>query len=539
MDSPTTVRRPSFATAYPKGVQLSESTVAVMEKMRKKRTAITFDEITLEDKPSDLHPNDVSLKSFVTRKIALKGAGLLSAAMDTVTEGPLALAIARVGGMGILHRNMDPKTQASMVKWVRRKIHYRGMIDNPITYTPDITLSAFQKDVTSRGFTFTSFPIVDETGLLLGLLTRDELDFVEEGDPTLRAIMKPRASVITAPEGVTTTEQAYAIMKQQKVKKLPIVNKEGHLVGMYVWNDVREDQEKHNSFSLDEEGHFLVGAAVGLGAADLERVDLLVEVGCKVVVLDSSHGACQPAREQIKRIKSKHGEKIELIVGNIASYDSAMYLLEGDFKPDALKVGIGPGSICTTRSVTGTGVPQVTAVYEVWRAIRDYGVKTGYYIPIIADGGIRTSGDIVKCFAVGASGIMLGSVFAGTAEAPGQVIVKDGKKYKFIRGMGSRSAMEERSGSRIRYDRQTNKATGELLTSKEKEKIVPEGVEGLVEFKGSVDKVMTTYLGGIQAGLSHTGAIDVPTFSNKASFWFQGTAGIVEGRPHDIQDIRN
>jgi IMP dehydrogenase len=322
-------------------------------------------------------------------------------------------------------------------------------------------------------------------------------------------------------------------MAKEKVKKLPVVTPEGVLRGMYVWNDVKTDNEKRASFSLDDKGHFLVGAAIGFSEEDFQRAIELVEVGgCRVLVLDSSHGACSPCKNQIKRLRERWGDSVQIIAGNIASYDSAMYLLTADHKPDALKVGIGPGSICTTRQVTGHGVPQLTAVHEVWRAVRD----SKYPVPIIADGGVRTSGDIVKLLAVGASAIMVGSMLAGTAESPGQIIVKQGKKFKQIRGMGSRAAMEERAGSRLRYHRDDGvvKSKSETITSRQKEKMVPEGVEGLVEYKGPVQRLLTTIHGGVQSGLAHTGANTIDSFRTKASMWQQSTAGLTEGNPHDI-----
>lgn len=415
--------------------------------------------------------------------------------MDTVTEKMLALELAKLGGLGIIHRNMDVNTQCRMVSWVRHKINYGGMIDNPITFFPDQFVSDLQHEVASHSYTFTSFPIIDHDGKFLGLVTRDELDFVEVDNPNLSSIMKLKEKVVTAPQG-TDSNSAYEIMKNERVKKLPILDDDGKLLGMYVWNDVRLAKEKKESYSIDSDGHFLVGAAIGIGDEELERARELYKAGCKVIVIDSSHGSCKPAKIQIELLRKEFGNKIEIIVGNIASYDSAKYLLEGDYKPDGLKVGIGPGSICTTRSVTGHGIPQLTAVFEVWRAVRD----SKYYIPIIADGGIKQSGDIVKVLAVGASGVMLGSIFAGTVESPGQIIIKDGKKYKTIRGMGSRSAMEERSGSRMRYlkdkigDNSTN--TSETITTKQKVKMVPEGVEGLVELKGTLESVIQLYLGG-------------------------------------------
>jgi len=529
----------TFLDVFPKGVQLSTDVAHTMEEKRKQRIALAFDEITLEDKPSDFHPNDVLLHSFITRKVSLKGCGILSAAMDTVTEAELALALAKVGGIGILHRNLDANTQADMVRWVRRKIHYGGMIDKPITFSPEDRYSFLQAEVKAKGWTFTSFPIVDKTGRLLGLLTRDEMDFVEGTNPTLAEIMKPRKLTISAPEN-TDSDQAYQIMKERKVKKLPVLTSDDTLIGMYVWNDVKQDKKKRDSFSLDDEGHFLVGAAIGLGTDDMHRIQLLVENKCKVLVLDSSHGACKPAKEQIKRIREKYGESVEIIAGNIASFESAMYLLDSEWRPDALKVGIGPGSICTTRTVTGHGVPQATAIYEVWRAIQTYGAKTGYYVPIIADGGIRSSGDIVKCLALGASAVMLGSVFAGTDESPGKIILDGGKRYKVIRGMGSRGALEERSGSRVRYYRQDQQQhASEQLTDEQKQKMVPEGVEGLVEYRGTVEKVMAELLGGIQSGLAHTGAATLKEFQSKASFWTQSFAGVAEGNPHNITNVRH
>jgi len=308
------------------------------------------------------------------------------------------------------------------------------------------------------------------------------------------------------------------------------------LRGLYVWGDVRNDQRLHEKFSLDDEGHFLVGAAIGVGSSDLARADKLIASGCKVLVIDSSHGACKPVKETLIAIRAKHGDAVQIIAGNVASYQSAAYLLQGDAKPDALKVGIGPGSICTTRQVTGHGIPQVTAIFEVWRAVRD----VGYPVPIIADGGIRCSGDIVKCFAAGASGVMLGSALAGCTEAPGLVVIKNGRKFKTIRGMGSRSAMEERSGSRGRYYQQSDAAhVAEGLTKAQAEKMVPEGVEGLVQFSGTCEKVLNQLQGGVQSGLGHTGTRTIAEFQASAILWTQGPAGTAEGKPHDLTDVRD
>lgn len=503
-----------------------------------KRRAVTFDEITLSDQPVEFHPNDVQLSSFITRKIKLKGCGLMSAAMDTVTEKQLALSMAQMGGIGILHRNLDPEEQASQLKWVRRKIHYGGMIDKPISFNPDDRYSDFQQRVAENQWPFTSFPVVDKDRKMLGLLTRDQFEFIQDSNPKLSEIMLDISKIVTTDDSCDTS-RAFKIMSKHKVKKLPVLDADGKLLGLYVWNDVKSDQRKRERFSLDPDGHYLVGAAIGVGKADLDRATLLVDNGCKVLVMDSSHGSCKPCKDQLKAIKAKFGNKVEVIAGNIASYASAMYLLEGEGRPDGLKVGIGPGSICTTRQVTGHGIPQVTAIFEVYRAVKDFGDRTGWYVPIIADGGIRTSGDIVKALASGATGIMLGSMLAGCTESPGLLVQKDGRKYKIIRGMGSRAAMESRSGSRGRYYRTDSKQTSEGLTTAQAQKMVPEGVEGLVQFKGTVEKCMNQLLGGVQAGLAHSGALCVPDFQAKAHIFMQSFAGVAEGKPHDIADIRH
>lgn len=468
--------------------------------------------------------------------------------MDTVTGPEMALAMAKMGGIGVLHRNQSIGEQIAALNWVRRNIHSGGMIDSPITFGPEERFSDLQQRVHKHGYPFTSFPIVDgEDGCLLGMITRDEISFIEDGNPLLRDVMKPREQLITTLSDVKS-EEAYGLMKFHKVKKLPVVDgKNDRLVGMYVWSDVKQDARKRAQFSLDDEGHFLVAAAVGCGSKEEEaRAHALIDAGARVIVIDSSHGACHDARSLLWDIKERHKQRVQVIVGNVASYASASYLLDrqrcGDasdmplqvpetFLPDAIKVGIGPGSICTTRRVTGTGVAQMTAVYEVHRAVRDRGVP----IPIIADGGVRSSGDMCKCFAVGASAVMVGSMLAGTTESPGRVVKRGAKLYKTYRGMGSRSAMAERSGSRVRYGRQdAREHAGETLTMAQRRKMVPEGVEGLVEMKGSVEDILHALMGGIGGGLAHAGAKTISEFQTKSAVWHQSAAGAVEGRPHDV-----
>ncbi len=525
-------------------VAINPETEKMMNHFEGQFKAITFDDMTFEDKPSNLHPNDATLTSHITKNISLKMGGIISAAMDTVTEAELALSLAKMGGMGILHRNLSPEEQTLMVKWVRTRIYHGGRIDNPKSFNENIKFSTMQRIISEKGYTFTSFPIVDDEGKLTGLITRDEMGFAEDKNPCLHELTRPMAELVIARDnpkdwdgGPMNSKKARDTMRYEKVKKLPVVDSDGYLTGMYVWNDLKDDERKRDMFSLDSDGHFLVGAAIGVGEEDMHRVKLLVEEGgCKVLVIDTSHGACQPVRDQICRIREVYGDKVDIIVGNVASYESAMYLLKGTHVPDAIKCGISSGSICTTREVTGHGMPQMTAIFEVYSAVKFYHESNPdkKWVPIIADGGIRSSGDILKCYAMGASGVMLGSVFAGTKESPGQLIQKNGKQYKKIRGMGSKSAMDERQGSRKRYFTGEDK---EELTTSQKTKVVPEGIEGLVKVKGSVESVMTLLSGGIRAGLAHSGAENIEEFRKKARLWSQSPSGTLEGRPHNIFDI--
>lgn len=497
----------------------------IMKLNKKNKVALTFDDITLEDKPSLYHPNDVNLDTFVTRNIKIKGC-ILSAAMDTVTEEKMALAMAKVGGLGIIHRNLDINKQVNMITWVRKQIHYKGMISEPVCFDPCTTIRDVKKEIKNNDYTFTSFPVIDINKKLVGLLACNDMDFCESLDTPIATIMKQRNDVMTCNKDLNI-EQVYELMLSKKIKKLPVVDENDILLGLYVWNDICDNQKQKNSFSLDSEGHFLVGGAIGSGNDELLRAKELVKAGCKILVIDTSHGACLAIKTQLINLK-KMFTNIDIIVGNVASYESAKYLLDNsEYFPDAIKVGIGPGSICTTRQVTGHGVPQVTAIYEVYKAVKEFEEKTGIYIPIIADGGIRYSGDIVKCFAMGASSVMLGSVLGSTTESPGQLIIKNNKKYKSIRGMGSRSAMNDKynEGSKLRYFSQT--------------KFVPEGIAGLVEYKGPINKVISELYGGIRAGLSHSGSNNIIDFQKKVTIWTQTNAGIIESNPHNIENIHD
>ena len=506
-----------------KGISINPITYEFMEKQHQMRHALTFDDITLEDKPSYHIPNNVKLSTHVTKNFTLKGAGILSAAMDTITEGELALALAKMGGLGVIHRNLDIDSQVAMVKWVRNQINYRGMINNPVTFKPTDKIICVLKIIKEKGYSFTSFPIVKDDNELVGLIKKNDLEFIGRESVNIEDIMNHIDDIVTCDEN-TTIDNALEMMHSTKVKQIPVIDKNNKLVGMYVWNDICDDQRKKELFSLDSEGHFLIAAAIGTGENEFDRAKSLIEAGCKILVIDTSHGASILVKDQLIKIK-EFCANVDVIVGNVASYESAKFLLEGECIPDAIKVGIGPGSTCTTRMISGHGVPQITAIYEVYKAVCEYGNK----IPVIADGGIRNSGDMIKCFAVGASAIMLGNILAGTTESPEKIIIKDNKAYKAIRGMGSRSAMEARTnmGSRLRY------------FNVDESKFVPEGISGLVEHKGTIEKVINELLGGIRVGLAHSGCDNIKDFHKTATFWTQSGFGMIESKPHDIKDICN
>ena len=488
------------------------------------KKAFTFNDITLADIPSNIIPTDACITANVTRDIQIKKP-IISAAMDTVTEAEMAVAMAKNGCLGVLHRNLTIEEQVKQLMWVRRQVHNGGKIERPITFLDTDTVADLQHSIRISNWRFTSFPIVDITGILVGMVTKDELSFVDATNPTLKEIMKPIDHLVTAPES-TDPDTAFGIMIEKRVKKLPLVDIDGKLLGMYVWADVRRDKETRSEFSLDRDGRLLVAGAVG--PTDYKRVDALITAGCQILVIDCSHGACKSVLDILSYIRKNN---VAVIAGNIASYDSARYLLESETPPDALKVGIGPGTICTTRRVTGHGVPQVTAISEVRRACKDLQMS----IPIIADGGITCSGDIVKALAGGANCVMLGGMLAGTDESPGDIITRDNKKYKNYRGMGSRAAMSERSGSRDRYFKGANiDRTGERVTVQQAQKITPEGIEAVVEYKGPVGVILEELCGGVCSGMAHSNARTIGELQTNAVIWEQTMSGYVEGNPHNV-----
>jgi IMP dehydrogenase len=428
--------------------------------------------------------------------------------MDTVTEADMAIEMARLGGVGVIHRGLDIKTQA---KHVARVKHYlNGLISDPIVFNENITVDDIIRVQRKKGYTFSGFPIVNDQGLLTGILTSRDIRFSRSTHAKVRDLMT--TELITAPDG-TTLEEAFQIMFEHRVGKLPLVS-DGKLVGLYSFTDVRNIIEGIEPLINRDENHRL-RAAAAVGTRDEERIAKLVEEQVDVLVVDTAHGHTRGVIDTVKWIK-QHYPQTEVVAGNIASGDGARALR--DAGADAVKVGVGPGSICTTRVITGVGVPQITAIYEASRAVEDV-------IPVIADGGIRHSGDVPKALAAGASAVMMGSIFAGTEESPGEKIIRQGRQYVIYRGMGSLGAMTTSRGSRERY------AQHDVQDS---DKLVPEGIEGLVPYAGTVEGVIQQFVGGLRASLGYNGCRTVDDLRRNAIFKRITLAGIREAHPHDV-----
>ena len=467
---------------------------------------LTYDDVLLVPQYSEVLPRDVDITSQLTKKIKLN-TPIISAAMDTVTEATMAIAMAEVGGIGIIHKNMSIEKQASEVRKVKRS--ESGMIHDPITLLPTALVKeafAIMKDNKIGGI-----PIVDQSKHLLGILTNRDLRFQKNLGIPVSEIMTKK-NLITGNIGTNLVE-AEKILTKYKVEKLPLVDKQNKLIGLITYKDIMKVKSRPKS-SRDDLGRLRVGAAIGVTADTVERVKALEQNGVDVVVIDTAHGHSKGVIEMLKKIK-KEFPKLEVIVGNIATGEAARDLVKAG--ADAVKVGIGPGSICTTRVIAGVGFPQFSAVYEVAKSISGSGV------PIIADGGIRHTGDIPKALAAGASSIMAGSLFAGVEESPGETIILDSRKYKTYRGMGSIEAMKD--GSKDRYFQD---AEDDI------KKLVPEGIVGQVPFKGPLSEVIYQLVGGLRAGMGYCGAKDVKTLQKKANFVKITQSGIVESHPHDV-----
>ena len=469
-----------------------------MSKFDDIRIGLTFDDVLLVPQKSNVLPSEVSLKTHLTKNIELN-IPIVSAAMDTVTESELAIALAREGGLGFIHKNMSIEEQAREVDLVKR--NEAGMIINPVTMTEDkTTKDAFE--IMSM-YHVSGLPIVDEKGVLVGILTARDLKYLTPDDTKISKVMT-HEHLITAPEG-TTLEEARQILWNHRIEKLPIVDDKNHLVGLITTKDI-DNAKNYPNACKDEKGRLRCGAAVGIGADMMERVDALVASGVDIITIDSAHGHSENVINAVKKIRAKY-PTLNLVAGKLI-----------DAGVDTVKVGIGPGSICTTRVVAGVGVPQITAVNDVYEYAKERGCC------VIADGGIKLSGDVVKALAAGGDCVMLGSLLAGCSEAPGEEIIFNGRRFKSYVGMGSLAAMKR--GSADRYFQKKDTVA---------KKLVPEGIEGRVAFKGPVADTVYQLCGGIRSGMGYCGAKDIPTLKEVAKFIRITNAGLLESHPHDVE----
>ncbi len=470
--------------------------------MRIRKRALTFEDVLLVPKHSTVLPKEVDITTMLTRNVPLN-IPLVSAAMDTVTEHRAAIAMARLGGIGIIHKNMDISSQVQEIKRVKKS--ESGIIIDPIYVHPDATLAEAERLMSE--YKISGVPVVDERMHLLGILTNRDMRFEKDFSKKVAEVMT-KMPLITAQPGITL-EEAAEKMNEHKIEKLPIIDEEGRLKGLVTIKDIKKKIEYPNA-NKDAFGRLRVGAAIGVN--QLERARALVEAGVDVLVLDSAHGHSQGIIDTLKAIKDELD--IDVVAGNVATAEATEDLIKAG--ADAVKVGIGPGSICTTRIVAGVGVPQISAIDECAMVAKEYGV------PIIADGGIKYSGDVAKALAVGASSVMIGSLLAGTEESPGEVIMYQGRQYKTYRGMGSIGAMSK--GSTDRYFQEGTAA----------DKLVPEGIEGMVPYRGKIANVVHQLIGGLRSSMGYVGAKDIPTFQERAEFVEITSAGLKESHVHDV-----
>lgn len=467
------------------------------------KEGLTYDDVLLIPQKSDVMPKDVSIKTRLTNKIKLN-IPMMSAGMDTVTESKMAIAMAREGGIGVIHKNMSIEEQALEVDKVKRSEH--GVIVDPFYLNPDHKVKD-ALELMAR-YRISGVPIVDENKKLVGIITNRDIRFEGEPEKFISEIMTQN-DLVTANEGISMDE-AEAILRKWKIEKLPLIDDEGYLKGLITIKDI-EKVILYPNRATDDRGRLIVAAAVGLSSELMDRVDALIKAGVDALVLDSAHGHSQNVINAVKKIKDKYPES-QVVAGNVATAEATVELIEAG--ADAIKVGIGPGSICTTRVVAGIGVPQLTAVYDCAEAAKEYN------IPIIADGGIKFSGDIPKGIAAGADLVMLGSLFAGTEESPGETVMFKGRSFKSYRGMGSTGAME--AGSKDRYFQNDAK------------KFVPEGVEGRVPYRGKVKDIIYQLIGGLRAGMGYCGTDSIQNLKDNGMFVKITGAGLIESHPHDI-----
>ncbi|WP_456426495.1 IMP dehydrogenase [Desulfurobacterium sp.] len=469
------------------------------------KEALTFDDVLLVPNYSEVLPTQVDVSTQLTKKIRLN-IPIMSAAMDTVTEADLAIAIARQGGIGIIHKNMTIEEQAEEVDRVKRS--ESGMIVKPVTVSPEQTIA--DAEALMRKYKISGLPVTDQNGKLLGIITNRDIRFVKNFTIKISEVMT-KEDLKTVPVG-TTLEQAKEILHKYKIEKLPVVDENGYLKGLITIKDI-EKKEKYPLASKDELGRLMVGAAVGVGPDALERVTALVEAGVDIIVIDTAHGHSKKVLETVERVKAEFPE-LDVIAGNVATAEATEALIKAG--ADAVKVGIGPGSICTTRIVAGVGVPQLTAIAECVKVADKYGIS------IIADGGIKFSGDVAKAIGAGARVVMIGSLFAGTKESPGELILYQGRSYKVYRGMGSLGAMKK--GSKDRY----------FQSEVEEKKLVPEGIEGMVPYRGPLADTIHQLVGGLKAGMGYCGAANIEEMRKKARFVKITASGLKESHVHDV-----
>ncbi|WP_232663816.1 IMP dehydrogenase [Pseudonocardia sp. TRM90224] len=473
---------------------------------------LTFDDVLLLPAESDVVPSAVDTSTQVTRRVRLK-VPVVSSPMDTVTESRMAIAMARAGGLGVLHRNLAPEQQAAQVEVVKRS--EAGMVTDPVTCGPDATLA--DVDALCAKFRISGVPVTDAGGKLVGIITNRDMRFEMDHSRPVHEVMTP-TPLITARVGVTA-EAALGLLRRHKLEKLPIIDGDGILRGLITIKDFNKT-EKYPLATKDPDGRLVVAAAVGVGDESYARAMVLVEAGVDVVIVDTSHGHSRRVLEMVAKLRAQVGDNVDVVGGNVATRAGAAALVEAG--ADAVKVGVGPGSICTTRVVAGVGAPQITAIYEASLACAPAGV------PVIGDGGIQYSGDISKAIAAGASTVMLGSLLAGTAESPGDLILVGGKQYKTYRGMGSLGAMQSRgdakSYSKDRY------AQDDVLSE---DKLVPEGIEGRIPFRGPLSQVVHQLTGGLRSGMGYAGAQTIPQLQ-QAQLVRITAAGLKESHPHDI-----
>ncbi len=470
--------------------------------------ALTFNDVSMETIYADFLPNESVTTTRFSRNISLN-APFISAAMDTVTEHAMAIEMAKLGGIGVIHKNLNPARQAEEAQLVKQYLH--GLILHPVVFKKDMKVSDLLRAKLENHYSFSGFPIVDDEGRLVGILTSRDMKFILDTEVPIADVMTK--NLVTATQA-TDMNEAFDIMRKNKVGKLPIIDSEGKLCGLYSYQDVHTlINNMEPDFNRDSRHRLRVAAAVGPN--DWERIEALVAVETDALILDTAHGHSKGVLDTLREIKKRYPD-VDVVAGNVCTVDGARALYEAG--ADAVKVGIGPGSICTTRVVAGVGVPQLTAIYNAAKAIGDE-------IPIIADGGITHSGDVAKALAVGASSVMMGSALAGTEESPGERILHQGRTYVAYRGMGSLDAMRCGKGSRERYG-----VAADTLN----EKLVPQGIEAMIPYRGSVADVLNQYIGGLRFSLGYCGARNITQLQEKARFVRVSSAGLQEAHPHDV-----